>query len=587
MSKITQYGALASPASDDVLPIVDVHDQTMATSGTTKRITVAGLLAETVATSQLGAADGVAQLDGAALLPKASLPNVARSDYKFTPEDHAGAADAVLVSDGVMTSGSAVLACTTSTPFASSSAGKAIYVVGAGSGGAILYTTIAGYSNSGHVTLSATASTAVSGAGVAFGTDNTTAIRAALSDAWTFMAGSSREAALLLLGGGYGAAGSPVLGGATLGNAMFPLAPVAATGRKWRLRLQTGSDAAALLHWQQEVPQPNGSGIVVLNGNQSADATYGPPSVFGGPYDGYGASASLFSNMAVTVDGMAVLAPWDSGWSGFDFLGMAQANALNWGVLAAATVPSGTGWPQITNYGALTRTTCGLRMPDCNNNDRCYAGDWSVEGLVYGLMPSEHTNWNDGHAIYTFVCVQVYSGSAMAHMVPGGRVSAEASTYAVGVMPTGITGFPGGEAVKVALIEVDLEGTTLLNDTGNLMTGTIVAGGNYSPGWDQLAVNGGAGVRVIDALRVRGPLSSPQAPPSSASAWQNLYNGDAEVTLSVSGGTISALTITSTGGSNVTQPVPSGATSYRFRLPSRLSYTPTYTGTASHAITVD
>jgi hypothetical protein len=45
VSKITAYGSLTTTQSDDVLPIVDVHDTTMAPSGTTKKIAVSDLLA--------------------------------------------------------------------------------------------------------------------------------------------------------------------------------------------------------------------------------------------------------------------------------------------------------------------------------------------------------------------------------------------------------------------------------------------------------------------------------------------------------------------------------------------------------------
>lgn len=43
MSKITAYAALTAALSDDVLPIVDVHDTSMASSGTTKKIAVSDL----------------------------------------------------------------------------------------------------------------------------------------------------------------------------------------------------------------------------------------------------------------------------------------------------------------------------------------------------------------------------------------------------------------------------------------------------------------------------------------------------------------------------------------------------------------
>jgi hypothetical protein len=44
MTKITGYATLAAAQSDDVLPIVDVHDTSMAASGTTKQIPVSALV---------------------------------------------------------------------------------------------------------------------------------------------------------------------------------------------------------------------------------------------------------------------------------------------------------------------------------------------------------------------------------------------------------------------------------------------------------------------------------------------------------------------------------------------------------------
>lgn len=45
MTKITGYGAISSVQSDDVLPVVDVHDTSMAGTGTTKKITLAQVVA--------------------------------------------------------------------------------------------------------------------------------------------------------------------------------------------------------------------------------------------------------------------------------------------------------------------------------------------------------------------------------------------------------------------------------------------------------------------------------------------------------------------------------------------------------------
>ena len=49
--KITDYGALSATQPDDVLPVVDVHDFTQAGTGSTKKITVANLLATTIGIS--------------------------------------------------------------------------------------------------------------------------------------------------------------------------------------------------------------------------------------------------------------------------------------------------------------------------------------------------------------------------------------------------------------------------------------------------------------------------------------------------------------------------------------------------------
>jgi hypothetical protein len=51
VSRITDYAALATTQSDDLLPVVDVHDTSMAATGTTKKITVANLTAAAIAAS--------------------------------------------------------------------------------------------------------------------------------------------------------------------------------------------------------------------------------------------------------------------------------------------------------------------------------------------------------------------------------------------------------------------------------------------------------------------------------------------------------------------------------------------------------
>jgi len=99
-------------------------------------------------------------------------------------KDFGAVADAVTLSSSSVSiaSGSAALTVTGAS-FTSADVGKAIGVDGAGTSGGVLTTTIAGYTSATQVTLTATASTALSAvaAKVAYGADNTNAFQLALN----------------------------------------------------------------------------------------------------------------------------------------------------------------------------------------------------------------------------------------------------------------------------------------------------------------------------------------------------------------------------------------------------------------------
>ncbi|MGH3201735.1 MAG: hypothetical protein ACRDP5_06740 [Streptosporangiaceae bacterium] len=57
MSKITEYEPLTSPAADDLLLIVDVNDESMAATGTDKKITVGDLLLQPLVAALTDGAD--------------------------------------------------------------------------------------------------------------------------------------------------------------------------------------------------------------------------------------------------------------------------------------------------------------------------------------------------------------------------------------------------------------------------------------------------------------------------------------------------------------------------------------------------
>lgn len=98
-------------------------------------------------------------------------------------KDYGAKVDGVMVTDAAITSGQNTLACTTSTPFTSTAVdgGKTVHIRGAGAAGADLITTISTVTDSGHAVLAANAGTTVSGALATFGSDDTTAVRTALT----------------------------------------------------------------------------------------------------------------------------------------------------------------------------------------------------------------------------------------------------------------------------------------------------------------------------------------------------------------------------------------------------------------------
>lgn len=75
MSKISAYTALSSAASNDLLPVVDVSDTTMAPTGTTKNITVANLFGIALAQVATTGNSGVALVNGTPNILSWTAPN--------------------------------------------------------------------------------------------------------------------------------------------------------------------------------------------------------------------------------------------------------------------------------------------------------------------------------------------------------------------------------------------------------------------------------------------------------------------------------------------------------------------------------
>jgi hypothetical protein len=152
----------------------------------------------------------------------------------FNVQSYGAKGDGQLVTDGSMTAASAVLT-SASSRFAAGDVGKLILVKGAGPAGVTtLVTTISAYTSATQVTLTATASTTVSGALVMWASDDTAAFQSAINAAatWAQAHGSAARVFVPPAGGQfYGIGGALQTGGSTKGNAQVTLRIVAATVR--------------------------------------------------------------------------------------------------------------------------------------------------------------------------------------------------------------------------------------------------------------------------------------------------------------------------------------------------------------------
>jgi hypothetical protein len=314
----------------------------------------------------------------------------------------------------------------------------------------------------------------------------------------------------------------------------------------------------------------------------TVDGTYWQAFILGGPYQGYGGGGTTFSNMQVNLDGITFAGPWNTTYGGGGFLGIAALRVLSAGmsVLAVFSAASSTTWPTLA-VGGPTNVSTALVTPDINNGTPADITYFTALGIATGVRALEHVAFQ---SIYAQCCITALdatdpSTTGAAHInVTGKYLSAENCVSAV-------ANFTGAVS-KVDIDVIDLENTTYaVNDTTPAVTGQVGVTGNYSAHYGAIAVNGAANVKIKDLMQSAGAVTSPQAAPATTVAWANSYYRDAEITCSISGGTLTTLSIGGPGGA-VAQTIPASTTFYRFTLPAGRAYTPAYTGALTHTVTL-
>lgn len=353
---------------------------------------------------------------------------------------------------------------------------------------------------------------------------------------------------------------APILGGAGEGNSQIPLPVISpATSEKVTLVLRGVLDATAGPHWRQEKPQESGT---VLNSTLTtgvSDATWGVPSVMGGPTkfkDPTGGRA--FSNMQLVTNGITITQQKNPVVIGCDARQIACHNIIKMCTMVRATPTELATLP--TNELGI-----GVYMPLTGNNDNNNIDWYTSYGHYTGLVCSEHTTAQRIAIIYgnknlTIVGVKNEgAGTGLAGEAQhGGYIqylsSEGAKTCHIEAVGTTATKFP----LIIGLMSCESnEGSFDIVDPENTLFGEI-RWENITPSVSVPRLSGGKNLKVLDTFKTPGP-QTPPAVPATTVAKQNPFWRDCFV--NVIGGTVTVIEVNGVvwGSTSGMVPVPSGA----------------------------
>lgn len=384
-------------------------------------------------------------------------------------------------------------------------------------------------------------------------TDDTAAIQAAVNAAFAYANAHSFYAEIFFpVPAKWYAINGPLKTGANFGNAQItlPIQPVASN--KVTLAFVGQRDVSATWHWQQATRQITGV-TLKSNSDTAMDNTNGEASIVGGPtpQKGYGTAGTLFSNMMVYWDGIALMGPnTTNGVGGLDLRGVAAAGGGSFSYLVDAFPVGGPG----ISGGSGAGNYFGLATPYNANNDVSYWNSLTVYGMTYGVMLGEHTHINTVRAIYCFdaICVlgTFWSGPGALHGVTIGNASVESVTSG-GSHLVFI-----GQGAKCHIVLDTEDATVVITDqsgAGN-NTGDVYLVGS----WGALTLPAStSNVTIHDSTRPAGHVTAPGVPATTV-ALQNTFGRPAAVT--VTGGTVTVVAVdgTTTGLTSGTVVVPAG-----------------------------
>lgn len=437
--------------------------------------------------------------------------------WVFNAQSYGALGDGAAVIDGAMTSGSAVLACTTSTPFVSGDVGKAIQVKGAApTGVTTLVTTITGFTDSGHVTLAASAAATIANAVVLWGTDDTQAFTSAVAAAYAYA--TTHGSAMVFVPAArkrfYAIAGPLIFGGSTLGNAQIPIPITASTANKISITFQGVGNGSGVQHWEQKTPQLGGSTLVSFGVYTSTSAqttsisAHGNPCVIGGPSQpgGYGINPGIFSNTLVTLKDLSILTTYSTfglTYGAADLSGVANGHVEDF-AYGTTGVVSTNDYNSVGNFA--TGLSVGFLMPAAGNNDNCIVRNVTCHGgYTYAFFATEHTVVDTMRLLYcwsAFCAVGAYFGSVGAtHAITAQQLSVEACVNVLYIMGVGSNGI--GPFIDIPQLDTETSTPTFSDNTsGNGLAaalGTVRLTGLYTQA--NVTTSHPTGLKIVDGQK--------------------------------------------------------------------------------------
>lgn len=484
-----------------------------------------------------------------------------------TPEAHGALRDGVVLSDITVTNSSKVMASAGQATFTSGDVGKTVMIQNPTTGVSFI-TTIATFTNSLHVVLTAGPGSDFGTTSCVYATDDTAAVGAAINAAVTAcQANGTNYCEIWLSAGIYGIAGATTKGGTTLGNAQIPLPVISSLVPKVTVVLRGMEDANADPHWQQTVPQHSGAVLCCMLNGQSNDGTWGYPSMLGGPTtEGLGSTDGGFSNMLIVLAGPYALCPFNPTVNAFDFRRLCCAAVRSTAALVFC-YPYLLG--NIANPATFTAGGMGLYMPSNQNNDYCEVGAYTCFGFNYAIGVAEHLNAQRISAIYCQTAVWA-AGAASGAKQHGSRINYLSVEGGVIAIDASSGSSPAIFPLIVDMLDMELQSGVDVKDPNNSLMGLI--------NWYNIAgtpnVVGAANVEVVNIAQASGHVTAPSIPVTTV-AFTNPFFRNAAVT--VTGGTVTGIAVDG---------VSTGITSGTVFVPNNKTITLTYSAAPSWAWTL-